>query len=318
VAYDELPTAARRGRHATVVSALRQLGSSDLGRLAYHVRRAGEQIDASTALDILVAALDKALDDKAGEEAAGHAEAAIGLAHRMGRGELQPRLLEQRAEALELGGRVDAAIEAWREAAENSTARGKAVDAARQLRRLALVEWDAGHLADSQVHLGAATTTLSGTPVGPEHLALAEARMRAFARRGLVRELRDEVETLDRLAATTGSRQALVFAHLGRADLCLRSGDHAGADHVVSLVMRIAREDGLILLLEEAHRPAFCNALAKGDHALARRLAEAGHQLAQEAGVPARQIITGLCMAFADVIAGRWTRRRRGQVTCLR
>jgi DNA-binding CsgD family transcriptional regulator/tetratricopeptide (TPR) repeat protein len=306
VAYDELPAVARRRRHATVVAALRQLGSSDLGRLAYHVRGADDQIDANTALDTLVAALDKALDDKAGEDAARHAEAAIGLARRLGRSELQPRLREQRAEALELAGRADAAIEAWREAADDSTARGQAVDAARQLRRLALVEWDAGHFADSQAHLDAATAALSGTTVGPEHLALAEARMRVFARSGQVRELREEIDALDRLAVTTGSRQALVFTHLGRADLCLRSGDHAGADHAVSLVMQVAREDGLILLLEEAHRPAFCNALAQGDHELARKLAEEGHQLAQEAGVPARQIITGVCMAFADVIAGQW------------
>src|SRR4029453_15415225 len=123
----------------------------------------------------------------------------------------------------------DAAIAAWREAAEYSTTRGQTVDVAPQLRRLPLLEGDTGRLADSQIHLDAATAALSGTPVGPEHLALAQTRAVAMARRGRVRELSDEVEALDRLAEATGSRQAVAFAELGRSDLCLRSGDHGGA-----------------------------------------------------------------------------------------
>jgi DNA-binding CsgD family transcriptional regulator/tetratricopeptide (TPR) repeat protein len=306
VAYGELPAVVRQRRHAAMASALQRLDPADLGRLAYHVRGAGDQIDAATALDILLDALQQALEHKAGEEAVAHAEAAIGLARRMGRGELFPALLEQRAEALELAGRSDAAIAAWREATEYSTTRGQTVDVARQLRRLALVEWDTGHLADSQIHLDAATAALSGTPVGPEQLALAQTRAVAMARRGRVRELSDEVAALDRLAAATGSRQAVAFAELGRSDLCLRSGDHDGAESAVSIVMRIAREDGSILLLEEAHHPAFCNALAWGDHALARQLADEGRRLARETGVPALELIDRFFVACADFIAGAW------------
>jgi DNA-binding CsgD family transcriptional regulator/tetratricopeptide (TPR) repeat protein len=306
VAYGELPAVMRQSRHAAMASALQRLDSADLGRLAYHVRGAGDQIDAATALDILHAALQQALEQKAGEQAVADAEATIGLARRMGRGELFPALLEQRAEALELAGRSDAAIAAWREATEYSATRDQAVDLARQLRRLALVEWDTGHLADSQVHLDAATAALSGTPLGPEQLALAQTRAVAMARRGRVRELRDEVTALDRLAAATGSRQAVAFAELGRSNLCLRSGDHDGAERAVSVVMRIAREDGSILLLERAHLPACCNALAWGDHALARELAEEGTRLARETGVPALELGHRAYVAYADFIAGAW------------
>jgi DNA-binding CsgD family transcriptional regulator/tetratricopeptide (TPR) repeat protein len=306
VAYGELPAVMRQSRHAALASALQRLDPADLGRLAYHVRGAGDQIDAATALDILLAALQQALEHKAGEQAVAHAEATIGLARRMGRGELFPALLEQRAEALELAGRSDAAIAAWREATEYSTTRGQAVDVARQLRRLALVEWDTGHLADSQVHLDAATAALSGTPVGPEQLALAQTRAVVMARRGRVRELGDEVAALDRLAAATGSRQAVAFAELGRSNLCLCSGDHDGAERSVSVVMRIAREDGSILLLEQAHHSACCNALAWGDHALARQLAEEGTRLARETGVPALELTDRAFVAYADFIAGAW------------
>jgi DNA-binding CsgD family transcriptional regulator len=312
VAYDDLPAVVRSRTHAVIVSALERLDPDDIGRLAHHVRGAGDEVDASKALDVLVAALEGALESKAGEEAARHAEAAIGLARRLDRGELLTRLQEQRAEAFELAGRGDATIAAWREAAEYSTIRGRPVDAARQLRRLAIVEWDTGHLADSQAHIDEATAALAGTPVGPEHLAIAETRMRMLARRGLLPELRAEVAALDRIAAATGSRQALAFANLGRSELSLNTGDHHGVEYAASRVMQVAREENWVVLLEAAHRPAICNAFAWGDHAAGRRLAEAGRRLAQEAGVPALELFNRFCLACADFFAGAWDEAATG------
>jgi hypothetical protein len=112
VAYDELPAISRRRMHAAIVSALRQLDQADLGRLAHHVRGAGDEVAAATALRVLLDALDAAFEMKAGEDAVGHAEAAIGIARRAGSEDLLPRLKEQRAEALELAGRGDAAFAA--------------------------------------------------------------------------------------------------------------------------------------------------------------------------------------------------------------
>lgn len=311
VAYDELPAIARRRHHAAIATALGKLEPADSSRLAHHVAAAGAEIDAGTALDVLIAALDRALDRKAGEEAAGHAEAAIGMARGLDRVELLPRLLGQRAEALELAGRTDAAIAAWHEAAESASAQGRAVDAARHLRQLALVEWDAGRTADSQTHIDQATAALPETPLGPVHLSVAETRMRLYARRGLVSELSAEVDTLDRLVAATGSRRALALAQLGRGALCLRSGDHAGTVRAVSEVMRMAREDGSVRLLEDAHRPAVCNAVAWGDHQNARRLAVEARQLARELGAPAIELVDMACAAFVDFLTGDWDRAMR-------
>jgi hypothetical protein len=70
--------------------------------------------------------------------------------------------------------------------------------------------------------------------------------------------------------------------------------------------MRVTREEGWTLLLEEAHRAAVCNALAWGDHATARQLAEDGRRLARETGVPAREIIDGVLLAFAHFFSGDW------------
>jgi DNA-binding CsgD family transcriptional regulator/tetratricopeptide (TPR) repeat protein len=306
VAYDELPAVARRRAHAAIVSALTRLGDADPARQAHHIRGAGDEVDPSTALEVLVAALDTALESKAGAEAAGHAEAAIGLARRLGVDELLPRLREQRAEAIELAGHGEAAIAAWRAAAEDSAARGRLVDAARQLRRLALAEWDTGRLGDSQKHIEEATASLASVPIAPVHLAVAETRMRMLARRGKLDELRAEIAELERIAEVTGSRPARAFATWGRADLCLQSGDHRGTERAVRVMMGLAREQGSVLLLEEAHRPAVCNAFSWGDHATAVRLAEEGRRLARETGVPTLEIIEAVCLAFGHYVLGDW------------
>jgi DNA-binding CsgD family transcriptional regulator/tetratricopeptide (TPR) repeat protein len=312
VAYEELPAVVRRRTHTVIAAALERLEPTDIGRLAYHVTGAGDEVDARKAFDVLIAALEAALEGKAGEQAVSHAEAAIGLARRLERVDQLPRLREQRAEALELAGHGEAAIEAWREAAQTSTAEARPVDAARQLHRLSLVEWDTGHLADSKVHLDEATAMLPDMPLVAERLAVTETRLRMFARRGLLRELSAEIRTLEHVAAVTGSRQALALANLGRSEVCLRSGDHGAAERAISVVMRVAREEGWILVLEEEYRPAVCNALAWGDHAAARQLAEDGRRLAREIGVPAREIIDGFLQAFANFFSGAWDEASSG------
>lgn len=307
VAHDDLPAISRRRMHAAFVSALRQLDQVDLGRLAHHVRGAGDEVDPTTALEVIVAALVAALEAKAGEQAVRHADAAIGLLRRTDGQDLLPRLLEQRAEALELAGRGDAAIVAWRAAAEHSTTLGRLVDAARQLRRLAIVEWDTGHPLDSRAHLDEATALLAGTQIGQMHLALAETRMRMLARQGLLSELGSEIAELEDIAVATGSPQAVAFAHWGRTDLCLNVGDYRGAQRASAAMMRLAGEQQSVIMLEEAHRPAVCIALAWGDLPAARQLAREGRRLAVDSDVPSLQVIITAVLAFTDFLAGAWT-----------
>jgi DNA-binding CsgD family transcriptional regulator/tetratricopeptide (TPR) repeat protein len=313
VAYEDLPAVVRRRKHAAIAATVERLDPADVGRLAHHITRAGREVDPSKALDVLAAALEAALVGKAGEQAVEHAEAAIRLARRLGRTDLLLRLQEQRAEAFELAGHVNAAIRAWREAAESSAAGGRPLDAAHQLHRLSLVEWDTGHLADSQTHVAEAMACLSDTPpLAAEYLAATETKLRMLNRTGQVRELGAEIERLDSIAAATGSRQALALAALGRTGVYLQSGDHGAVERAVSLVMSVARQEGWIFLLEEAHRPAVCNALAWGDHAAARQLAQDGRRLARETGVPALEVFDGFLLAFATFFSGAWEEASNG------
>jgi DNA-binding CsgD family transcriptional regulator len=303
VAYSDLPTVARRRTHAAIAAALQRLARPDAGRLAHHVRGAADEVDPQTALDVLMAATEAALDSRAGAEAAAHAEAAMALAQQGGHAYLLSRLRAQRAEALELAGPVEAAIDAWRAAAE---AAESTKDRAHRLRRLAVVEWDAGRLADSHTHIDEAMATLAGTPIDPEHLAVLVARVRMRARRGLLAELRADVSELDRMADATGSPRDRVFARWAGVDLYLHSGDYDAADRAITAVMRLARDENSLLLLEEAHRPAVCRAMAWGDQDSARRFGAEAQRLAREIGVPALDILTSVFQAFADFVAGRW------------
>jgi hypothetical protein len=234
VAHGELSAVTRHQAHSAIAAALQRTGKADIGHLAHHVRGAGDQIDPDIALEVLVAATGAALDNKAGAEAAAHADAAIGLAQRAGRAELLPRLQVQRAEALEVAGRADAAIAAWGAAADTAP---DGTERARRLRRLAIVEWDTGRLTESQAHIDEAAAVLPDTHPGPVHLAVAETRMRMLARRGRLAELRAEAAELERIGTITGSSRAQLFARWAQADLCLSSGDHHGTNEVIAAMM---------------------------------------------------------------------------------
>ena len=152
---------------------------TEVGRLAYHARGAGDQADAQTALEILVAAVTDALASKAGEDATRHADGAISAARRLGQAETVNWLQEKRAEALELAGHGDAAITAWREAAEEVVGGRPKPRRGSPLRRPGGRGVGRRAAGDPQAHLDAATAALAGVPVGAEHVALAMTRASA-------------------------------------------------------------------------------------------------------------------------------------------
>src|SRR5262249_4221349 len=141
VAYDLLPLAIRRRQHAEVARAVRDYAPEQLGLLAQHIRRAGEEIDPGWALDVLLGAADQALARKAGEEALADLRGALDLAEALGRPGLRATLLDRLAEAHELV-QPREAVSAWLAAARE---RGNGIDRAERLRRAAVLELEAGH-----------------------------------------------------------------------------------------------------------------------------------------------------------------------------
>ena len=134
VAYAELPAMARRRAHASLATALdgdlpipALLPNERTDRLARHCRGAGAEVDAERALDVLVAAGDRARTLHANDQAADHYEAALALVRGGRRAALLPTLLERLGEAREQIGRGARAIELgprrWRRTRRAATPR---------------------------------------------------------------------------------------------------------------------------------------------------------------------------------------------------
>jgi hypothetical protein len=120
---------------------LEEVRPDDLERLAHHYRGAATEADPDRAVDVLLAAAERADRVHAAEEAAGYLTAALDLA-RAHRPALVGTLLERAGEAWRRGGRITAAVAAWREAVEMRVLEGDVRAAARLHSRLALAEWD--------------------------------------------------------------------------------------------------------------------------------------------------------------------------------
>src|SRR5205823_4035701 len=99
VAYAELSTRARQRMHKAVANALEEMGSTDVERLAVHYRAAGSEVDPDRAVDVLVAAGERARSRYAHDEVARNLGAALTLIRAGHRPELLPTVLEQLGEA---------------------------------------------------------------------------------------------------------------------------------------------------------------------------------------------------------------------------
>jgi predicted ATPase len=143
VAYGELPEARRRRLHAGVAAALEASRPGDQQRLAHHYRAAAWEADPARALDVLVAAGERAEEVHADAEAADLFAAALALG-RIDRPAVVEELLERLGRARSRAGQFEAAVAAWSEAAGGRERSGDRPAAARLRGLLALAEWDRG------------------------------------------------------------------------------------------------------------------------------------------------------------------------------
>jgi hypothetical protein len=221
IMYDQMSTTARQRLHAKAEGVLGRLEPSDWVRRAHHVRRAGEKVAPEHALEILVAATEEALTRRAGTEGAEFARSAIELARRLGRTDMVPELVERLAVAAEYAGELHTAIAAWREAAAGVSEAGIKAD---RLRRLALVEWDAGRFADALTHADQAKAALADLPVGPRHVGVFVTRLTLNGRRAAFDEMTADIAQLGLLAATSPDPVLDVLIATMEVDLNLHEG----------------------------------------------------------------------------------------------
>ncbi|MBI4318484.1 MAG: AAA family ATPase [Chloroflexi bacterium] len=322
VAYAELPEVQRRRTHAAFADALEQLKSGDtsagsgqaLERLAHHYRGAGQETDGARALEVLLAAGERAHQAHADDEAARHFGAALALVRAGYRpapavgypGPLLPMLLHRLGEAWERVGELGAAVAVWAEALAEYERLDDLFAAARLRRLLALTEWDRGHFTAAQAHLGAGLAALAGRDPSPELAGLHLVRITFLSRLGDTRAAVAAAEQLTDLATRLNSPRAAAQAHLAQASVYLEQWKMTLARRHALSALDAAQTAGDHLLIHRSYDRLAVIALASGDHRLAQQHALAGLDLAQRLRAPSLELSARQWVVLSDFFAGAW------------
>ena len=311
VAASLMPEAARRRLHAQLAEVITRDTPMELGLLAHHMTGAGDEVDPAEALEVLRAAVDQALDTQAGAAAARHADAALRLARQLGRDDLVPALLEQRALALDLAGEGTETLEAWSTAARAWHQSGQTREEGRSLVQLSIAEWDRGRFGEALGHIEHAISILRSWPTSDEYLR-ALATWGGHLHRLSSPRIVEAVAALDRAAQQTGSPIAIQEADIGRAGIAIAGGELATARAYAQKAVAAAEASGRPLLLERALRPLASLELEWGDVHEAVRLTERGMAAARRAGVPTLEVVHRTLRLNVGLYVGEWELVDRG------
>jgi DNA-binding CsgD family transcriptional regulator/tetratricopeptide (TPR) repeat protein len=305
VAYGELPELRRRRLHAGVAAALEALGPGDPQRLAHHYRAAAGEADPERALDVLVAAAQRAEEVHADADAADLLAAALALA-RADRPAMVAELLERLGHARSRASQFEAAVAAWSEAAAGRELSGERPAAARLRGLLALAEWDRGRFEAAEAQLAAAFRAIEGTDVGAELTDLHYIRLRLLVRQGDAARVEEAAVALLALAERDGTRQVVAAAHLARADMAFLRGRFVAAREHGLRALAVAEGAGLTALAPSAHRHLAMTAANVGDHRLAREHALADLALARRTGSPSLELGGRFFVLAIDMVTDAW------------
>jgi DNA-binding CsgD family transcriptional regulator len=309
VAYDMVPVIVRQQLHAKVAAAVERHQPDDVRLLATHLRAAGGQVDPSHALDVLTAGTRADLARLAGDEACANAAAGLNLARQLGRREAHDELAGAYAEACEQAGRVEAALFAWREAANS------ALDArtrARRLVRAAVAAWDLGRFDEAHALLDAADHVLDRVGPSPELLDIEEVRVRLAARSDDLAALEEAITRLEALERTTDSGRSRAAVLSARTVLASQTGRYLDALDIADELVTHARGQESPLIAEALLRPLSAIHLCWGDLARARATNEEGLLLARQTGVPTLEIFHRGRLAMVDMLSGDWHAALKG------
>ena len=306
VVYAELPEMARRHAHAAFAAALERARPDDLDRLAHHYRAAGSQVDPNRALEVLLAAGERAYGLYANDQAAWHFGAALGFIREGRRTEMLPSVLERLGGAWERVGETAAAIAVWSEARTLHERAAHASSIAQLHRRLALAEWDRGHFDVAQAHLEAGLRALDGSEPSAELADLLHVRVILLKRRGDYNGVSAAAKELATLAERLGSRRVLAEAYLAQVAPILTGLNIAAAREAISHAKVEAEAANEPLLVQRAHDLLALIAHDFGEHAIARHHATLSLALARQLGAPTLEVYPRNRLISVDLQAGKW------------
>jgi DNA-binding CsgD family transcriptional regulator len=314
VAYDELPEMARRQTHAAFAAALERLRPDDLDHLARHYQSAGSQVDALRALEVLLAAGERAYSLYANDQAARHFGTVLGFIREGRRTELLPSVLERLGEAWERVGETAVAIAVWSEASTLYERARNASATAQLQRRLALAEWDRGHFDKAQEHLETGIRVLDGSEPSAELADLLHVRVILLGRRGDDKGLSTAAKDLAKLAEQLGSRRVLAEAYLAQIRALLGDRDIVLARELAQRALNEAEVADEPLLVQRAHDILALFAYTLGEHSVARHHATLSLAVARQLGAPTLEVYPRNRLVSVDLMAGKWEEALRESI----
>src|SRR2546423_8075668 len=303
--------------HKAVANALEEMGSTDVERLAVHYRAAGSEVDPDRAVDVLVAAGDRARSRYGHDETARNFGAALKLIRAGHRPELLPTVLEQLGEAQVSVGEGDGGTALWREALELQREKGDDHVVARLHRQLAFSEWDGGRIERAQQYVAEGIELLRRREPSDDLADLVHVRLIFNLRRGDNSGASDAARSLLELAKQLNSPRAEAEGRLGAATVAALNGDQSAAADQSALAAQAAERTGDPLLLQRALDFFTGSAIATGNYADAEREAERSLRLARELGVPAFATLPSHRLVMMYVVTGRWDQARQLNVATL-
>jgi DNA-binding CsgD family transcriptional regulator len=314
VAYAELPEMARRRDHAAFATALERFQPDDLDRLARHYQSAGSQVDANRALEVLLAAGERAYSLFANDQAARHFGTALGFMREGRRTEMLPSVLERLGEAWERVGETAAAIAVWSEASTLYERARNASATARLQRRLALAEWDRGHFDNAQAHLETGLRVLDGSEPSAELADLLHVRVILLGRRGDDKGLSTAATDLATLAEQLGSRRVLAEAYFAQIRSFSADRDVVVARELAQRALNEAEVADEPVLVQRAHDILALFAYTLGEHSVARHHATLSLAVARQLGAPTLEVYPRNRLVSVDLMAGKWEEALRESI----
>jgi class 3 adenylate cyclase/DNA-binding NarL/FixJ family response regulator len=310
VAAAELPAIASRRVHARLARTIEELRPRDLDSLAYHYRRAGNEVDRDRALDVLLAAGERARGLAAHEEAARHFGAALPLIRDGQRPELLAHVLERLGDSWEPLGENAAATEVWTEAVEELERAGDVEGVARLHRRLAYGAYYSGDLATAVQYADAGIKALHGRAPSDELFVLHAARFLIAPPLDDPERARETSVELMRLAESLGTVPAKTEALISGIMLLYIAGEVAIDPRDAAAqgreALRIAEQAGDWLLIRRAHRDLGWLAFWFYDHATMRAHARAQIEIDRRLGDIAHQPAVLWQVGYAEFVAGNF------------
>jgi DNA-binding CsgD family transcriptional regulator len=311
VAYANLPEITRRRLHGLVSAELEQIDPEDVERLAIHYRGAGSEAPRDRALEVTLAAAERAQERYAHEEAARNFTAALALIRQTRDSEQMAAILESLGQAWEHVGERAAAVAVWTEALEQCQKAADYRSVARLRRQLAMVEWDRGRLEVAEGHLAAGIQALDPSEACEELADLYHARSIFRIRLDDPDGANEAARHLLDLGHVLRSPRVRAEAHLASANLEAMRGhlEAAQVQAALALDAALAAQDPLLQHRAVGFRGMY--AMLAGDLEQAIVDAEENLRQAQRMGTPSLEMLPRARLVMAHVLCGRFEKADR-------